>query len=376
MKRVGFLSHIDWNLYLFRLPIMRRLKKEGWKVYAIAPKGEYLPLFAKEGIETVSYEIHRGSLDPLKEIRAIGDIYKAIKPLQLDLLHTFTVKPNIYGTFAAHLAKIPHIFNLVEGLGSFYVQEDFRSKVVRMVMERLYKWAFRYSECAIFVNSDDPAYMIEKGIIPKQKVQIIESVGIDTDFFDPNKIDATKLKRELSPQGKPIVMMVGRAIWHKGVREFYEMAKRLRNEAVFVYVGGTYPDNPSCVPESFLRQSPVRYMGHQDDIHKWIAACDIFVLPSYREGMPRTLLEAMSLGKPLVATDTVGCKDVVKEGYNGFLVPVKDVESLTQKTKRLIEDEALRKRFGEQGRKMAQERFAIEKIVDAYVALYKGALGV
>ncbi|BCD67753.1 glycosyltransferase family 4 protein [Nitratiruptor sp. YY09-18] len=374
--RIGFVSHIDWNLYLFRLPIMQRLKNEGWEVYAIAPKGDYLPLFTKEGIKTVHYEIERGSLNPFKELKVIYNLYKAIKPLQLDILHTFTVKPNIYGTFAGYFAKVPHILNLVEGLGSFYIEDSMRVKLVRFMIERLYKAAFSLSVGAVFVNNDDPKYLIQKKIISQEKAHIIKSVGIDTNFFDPLNIDASKLKKELSPSGKPIIMMVGRAIWHKGVKEFYEAAKRLHNEAVFVYVGGTYPDNPSSVSEDFLKQDFVHYAGHQDDIHRWIAACDIFVLPSYREGLPRTLLEAASLAKPLIATDTVGCRDVVKDGYNGFLVPIKDIESLTNKIKLLIEDENLRQKFGKNGRKMVEEEFALEKVVDAYVALYKRALNV
>jgi len=364
--KIGFLSHLDWNLYLFRLPIMRKLREEGWQVYAIAPRGEYTKRFAEFGITHIDYAIDRSSLNPLKELQAIINIYRAIVPLDLDILHTFTVKPNIYGTIAGRWAKIPHILNLVEGLGSYYVEESFKASIVRGVMERLYKIAFSLSEKAVFVNSDDPRYMIQKRIIPPQKVAIIKSVGINTDMFDPSKVKRAPLRSD-----KPVVMMVGRAIWHKGVREFYEAARMLAHKATFVYVGGTYSDNPSAVPEDFLHKPYVTYLGHRDDIKELIAACDIFVLPSYREGLPRTLLEASALAKPLVATDTVGCKDVVQDGYNGFLVPVKDSETLAKKIEQLIDDPAKRQTFGQNARELVVKNFALPKVVDAYIRLYR-----
>ena len=364
--KVGFLSHLDLNLYLFRLPIMRKLVQSGWEVYAIAPKGKYLEKFEEFGIKPIAYEIDRGSLNPLQEIRAIKNIYSAIKPLKLDILHTFTAKPNIYGTFAAKFAKVPKVINLVEGLGSFYVEENAKARAVRFIMERLYKIAFRYSDNVIFVNSDDPKYMVEKKIVEPKKVVVIKSVGIDTQYYNPKNVIPVNFHTS-----KPVVMMVGRAIWHKGVKEFYEAAKKLADKAHFVYVGATDPGNPSSVSEEFLYSGNVEYLGHRDDVKDLIGSCDIFVLPSYREGLPRTLLESGALAKPLVATDTVGCRDVVVNGFNGFLVPPKDVSALVQAIERLVDDELLRKEFGKNAKSFVEENFAIEKIVDAYIKLYE-----
>ena len=371
MKKIGFLSHLDLNLYLFRLPIMRALKSRGWEVYAIAPRGDYLDRFTDEGIRTISYRIERASLDPLRELRALRNIYRAIRPLQLDLLHTFTAKPNIYGTIAGMLAGVPHIVNLVEGLGSFYVEESPKARLVRRIIEILYKQAFKRSDACIFVNSDDPRYMMERGIIEPAKVRIIKSVGIDTKRFAPENI-----KKIEFATSKPVVMMVGRAIWHKGVREFYEAAKMLQHKAHFVYVGGTDSGNPSAASEEFLRSGVVEYLGHRDDIADLIGSCDIFVLPSYREGLPRTLLEAAALAKPLVATDTVGCRDVVQNGYNGFLVPPRDAKALAEAIEQLVDLPNLRKQMGEHARRYVTENFALEKVVAQYLALYNEVLGV
>lgn len=160
--KIGFLSHLDLNLYLFRLPIMKRLVEEGHKVYAICPKGDKFELFECHGIHAIEYKIQRSSLNPFKEIKAIYNIYKAIKPLDLDLLHTFTAKPNIYGTIAAKYARVPTIINLVEGLGSFYIEDTFKNRVIRTVIEKLYTVVFKLSDQVVFVNSDDPKYLEEK----------------------------------------------------------------------------------------------------------------------------------------------------------------------------------------------------------------------
>jgi len=369
--KIGFLSHVDINLYLFRLPIMQRLVQKGWKVYAIAPKGRYWEKFGKFGIIPIDYQIDRKSLHPVKEFQSIQSIYRVLKPLQLDIIHTFTAKPNIYGTFAAKLARVPKIVNLVEGLGSYYIEDNnIKNRAVRTIIELLYKIAFKLSDKVIFVNSDDPKYMLQNKIITFDKVEVIKSVGIDVEYYNPAKVNFIKFSTH-----KPVVMMVGRAIWHKGVKEFYEAANRLKHKAHFVYIGSPDPGNPSSVNEDFLYKGCVEYLGHRDDIRDLIGSCDIFVLPtSYREGLPRTLLEAGALGKPLVATNTVGCRDVVIDGVNGFLVPVKDIESLSKAIEKLIDNQDMRKQFGQNSRKIIEMNFSIEKIISQYEAIYEKLL--
>jgi len=373
--KIAFLSHLDLNLYLFRLPIMKELVKNGDEVYAICPKGSVFDKFKEFGVKAIDYKIDRGSLNPIKEKESIDAIYDAIKDLNLDIIHTFTAKPNIYGTFAAKRANIPVVINLVEGLGSFYIEDSLKNKAVRFVMERLYKRAFSLSNLAIFVNSDDPRYMINKGIIDEKKVKIIKSVGIDTDEFDDSKIDKNrleKLKTELNVKDKTVVLMIARAIWHKGIREFYEAAKRSRDpDTVFILVGDTDEGNHFSATKEFLQNSDVLWLGFREDIKELISICDIFVLPSYREGVPRTLLEAASMAKPIVTTDAVGCKEVVEDGKNGFLVPVKDVEKLSKSIEKLLKDEDLRKKMGKYSREKAIKEFDIKKIVKEYMDVYK-----
>ncbi len=376
-KRVGFLSHLDLNLYLFRTPIMKELIKKGIKVYAICPKGDKNRALKEIGCEVVNYDIQRESINPFKEKQAIDNIYQAIKDLDLDMIHTFTAKPNIYGTFAAKKANIPIILNLVEGLGSFYVHNTLKNILIRNIMEKMYKKAFSLSNGCIFVNSDDPKYMVQKDIIKKEKVKIIKSVGVDTKKFDINRYsskDIEKIKAKNNISKKVVVLMIARAIWDKGVKEFYESAKTLKqkyHDIELVLVGPTDEGNHTCASKEYLQSGDVKWLGLRDDIADLIAVSDIFVLPSYREGLPVTLMEATSMSKPIVTTDTVGCKDVVKDGYNGFLVPIKDSKTLSNKIEKLILDEKLRKKFGENGRKVAKEFFDIDKIVKQYMDYYR-----
>jgi N,N'-diacetylbacillosaminyl-diphospho-undecaprenol alpha-1,3-N-acetylgalactosaminyltransferase len=292
------------------------------------------------------------------------------------MLHTFTAKPNIYGTLAGKMAKVPTIINLVEGLGSFYLEDSAKNIVVRTLIEKLYKLVFLMSDKVVFVNADDPAYLESKGVIKRSQIQVIKSVGIDTAEFDPNLVNKEQieaLRDELQIGSKIVVLMVARAIWHKGVREYYEAAKLLADDknVQFVLVGDTDEGNPSSADESFLNSGNVLWLGHRDDVLELTAMADIYVLPSYREGVPRTLLEAASMAKPIITTNTVGCREVVKDGKNGFLVTVKNSEMLSKKIEYLLNNVSERNIMGENGRIMAINEFDIQQVVKQYLELYQ-----
>jgi N,N'-diacetylbacillosaminyl-diphospho-undecaprenol alpha-1,3-N-acetylgalactosaminyltransferase len=356
---------------------MKELQRLGYKVYAICPKGDKNQALQDCGFEVVNYEIDRKGLNPFSEKKAIENIYHVIKDLHLDVLHTFTAKPNIYGTLAGKRAAIPIILNLVEGLGSFYVKDTVKNVVIRTLMERLYKKAFSLSNGCVFVNSSDSKYMVQKRIIPKEKVKIIKSVGVDTEKFSMGHYTSEKLfkiKKELKVEDKIVILMVARAIFDKGVREYYEVAKQLKvkyENIVFLYVGDSDEGNHSCATKDFLQSRDVKWLGHRDDIVDLTAICDIYVLPSYREGLPATLMEASSMAKPMVTTDTFGCRDVVDDEVNGFLVPIKNSEALAQKVEILIKDENLRKEMGQKALKKAKDEFDVQKVVKQYVEYYE-----
>lgn len=376
-KTFAFLSHLDLNLYLFRTPIIQELIKRGYKVYAICPKGDKNQALKDIGCIVVNYDIDRKGLNPFNEKKSINNIYESIKDLKIDILHTFTAKPNIYGTLAAKKASIPIILNLVEGLGSFYINNSLKNIIVRNIIEKLYTKAFKLSQGCIFVNTSDPEYMIKKKIIEKEKVKIIKSVGVDMEKFSMNIYSEDKLfkiRQRLKIKDKIIILMVARAIWDKGIREYYEAARILKNKyenIEFLLVGGTDDGNHSCANEGFLKNGEVKWLGHRDDVVEITAISDIYVLPSYREGLPATLMEASSMSKPIVTTDTFGCKDVVDNGINGFLVPIKDSQKLAEKIEILIKDKDLRIKMGQKALKKAQEEFDVKKIINQYMEYYE-----
>jgi N,N'-diacetylbacillosaminyl-diphospho-undecaprenol alpha-1,3-N-acetylgalactosaminyltransferase len=377
MKTFGFLSHLDANLYAFRTPIMKELIKKGHKVYAICPKGDKNQALKDMGCSVINYSIDRKSLNPFSEKKSINNIYHAIKDLKIDILHTFTAKPNIYGTLAAKKAGVPVILNLVEGLGSFYVKDSMKNILVRNIMERLYKKAFKLSDGCVFVNTSDPEYMLKKRLIKKEKVKIIKSVGVDTQKFSManySKDNLLEIRKNLQLENKIVVLMVARAIWDKGVKEYYEAASILKprhQNVEFLLAGGTDDGNHSCANEQFLNSGKVKWLGQRDDIVDLTAISDIYVLPSYREGLPATLMEASSMAKPIVTTDTFGCRDVVDDGENGFLVPVRDSVKLAEKIEILINDTNMRKTMGQKALKKAQNEFDVRKVVDQYMEYYE-----
>ncbi|MEF3191923.1 MAG: glycosyltransferase family 4 protein [Campylobacterales bacterium] len=362
--RIGFLSHLDLNLWLFRLPVMQELVRLGHTVYALCPEGEYSGGFAAHGIIHVPYTIERSSLNPMKEIAAVAAIVRALRPLKLDLLHTFTAKPNIYGTIAAKIARIPRVVNLVEGLGSFYLRDDLQARMIRFAIEALYRLVFQLSDKVMFVNRDDPAYLIQHKIVPPSKVVVIDGVGIDTEAWQP------------LPKSDPrvVVLMIGRTLKDKGTLDFIEAARLVHRElpeVIFRFVGFPDSGNPSSLSEEFMRAQPeIEYLGKRDDIREQLANCDIFVLPSYREGMPRTIMEAMSMAKPIITTDVTGCRDTVEEGVNGLLVPPKSPANLAHALLMLLRNPSLRAQMGEASREMAIRRFDIKKIIQAHLEVY------
>lgn len=373
--KFAFLSHLDLNLFLFRLPIMRSLIAQGHKVFALCPRGDVFDRFAEYGVTAIHYDIDRSSLNPLREYPVILHLASLLRRHRPDVLHTFTAKPNIYGTLAGRMARVPVIHNLVEGLGSFYVEDSLRNRCVRACMEGLYAIACRLSDSTVFVNRDDADHFRSHRLITQDKVRIIRSVGIDTQVFTPEIHHALAARHDLQLDSSTrVVLMVARAIWHKGLAEYIDAARILRiqyPDAVFLLAGDVDQGNPSSATREYLLDQPhVRWLGPRTDIAELTALCDVYVLPSYREGVPRTLLEAASMAKPIVTTDTVGCREVVEDGVNGILVPVRDSEALARGIAALLDDPALRERMGRAGREKAVREFDVRHVVQQYLELY------
>ena len=366
MARIGFLSHADMSIYFFRSPIMRALQALGHEVFAIAPKGAYTQALASE-FNAVTYELDRASLNPLVVLENSKKLSEILRGLNLDLLQTGAHKSNVFGTFAAKRAGIKRVINLIEGLGSFYIDDDFKTCVIRFVLERLYKISIAKADGCIFVNDADPAYFLSHGLIAKEKIFKIKSVGVDTAKFDESRVEAANLG------DKKVVLMIARAMWHKGVREFYEAAQILKDRAdcEFVFVGEGFDGNKSTADLKFLNGGNVRYLGARDDIPQLLKAAYMLVLPSYKEGFPRTVLEAMSMSRAVVASDVEGCNEAVIEGANGLLCQVRNASDLAAKIEILLNDENLAAQMGRNGREMAVREFDEREIAKKYIEIYR-----
>ena len=365
--KIAFLSHLDLNLYLFRLPIMVELLKRNYRVFAVCPKGEYFEKFKDFGVIAVDYEIERNSLNPFKELKTICSIKNSINKINADILHTFMHKPNIYGNLTGHKKRI----NTVTGLGSFFVHNNAKSKIVRKIIEFLYKMTTKDTKAIVFQNGDDYKYFIEKNIVSKDKAVVIRSSGIDTEMFNPAPKPINLIKKFDLDLQKPIILMIARVIKDKGVLEYIEAAEILKEKAQFVYVGDVDKGNKNAFLPDW---KSVKWLGFQKNIKEIIAMSDIVTLPSYREGVPRTLLEAGSMGKPLVTTDVTGCREVVKNNFNGFLVPARNPIELAKAIEKLINNKQLREQFGKNSREYIKKNFDIKIVVSKYLELYNFVL--
>lgn len=372
MARIGFLSHSDMSIYYFRAPIMRELKKRGHEVVAIEPYGIYTSPIQSE-FETIIYEIDKASLNPLKVKKDMQNLFKVLSSLKLDMLQTAAHKSNIFGTIAAKKAGIKVVLNLVEGLGSFYIDNNIKAKAVRFVIEKLYKKTFRISNGTIFVNDSDPDYMLKHKIIDENKIKRIKSVGVDCFKFDPNLVNAYDFKTD-----KKIVLMMGRALWHKGIREFYEAADILkhRNDTQFVFVGDGYDGNLSSADAKFLNNKNVIWIKWSNNVRELLKGAFLYVLPSYKEGFPRTVLEAMSMSLPCVVSNVSGCNEAIKDGYNGLICDVKNSNDLAKKIEILLDDEKLAKKMGQNGRNLALEKYNQDYVTKQYIEYYRQFLDV
>jgi len=373
VKKIAVVSHLDLNIYLFRLELMKFLLNKGWKVYALFPEGEYSEKIKQYGIECIHYKLDRRSLNPFKELKTLLDIKTKLIQIKPHILHTVTVKPNIYGTIAGKMAGVPIIVNSVTGVGSFFVDDSFKAKCVKEIILKLYSFTMRYSNGVIFLNQDDMNLFLNKKILKRDKAFLIKGSGIDTNLWKP-----VEKKQKNSYPVK--IVCIARLIKHKGVEEYLRVAEVLKKEfkerVEFILIGDFYDGNHYPISEELLS----RYIKNKiiiyyrwmplEDVKEMLRQCDIFVLLSYREGVPRTGIEALSVGLPIIITNVPGCKEIVEDGKNGFLVPVKNVDKVVEKLKLLIENPNVRQKFGEYSRQKGVREFDVRLIVQKYLDVY------
>lgn len=360
-KTIAIVTNTSWNIYNFRLGLLQSLQEDGYRIIVIAPIDEYSQKLENLGFEYHNIIINNKGTNPIEDvilIRVFYQLYKKIKPAVL--LH-YTIKPNIYGTIAAKFAGVPVISN-ISGLGTVFLNTKLSSKVARL----LYKVALHTPKKVFFQNNDDRMLFINSSLVAEDKTELLPGSGIDTAKFIPVKYE--KINNDFS------FLFIARLVKDKGLLEYIQAARILKvhyPKVQFTILGAYYPGNPTAItPDQMVKweqEEVVTYLGESNDVSALITRADCVVLPSYREGLSRVLLEAASMAKPIVTTNVPGCRDIVEDGVNGFLCKVKDPEDLAKQMKKMLKlEHGERFNMGKKGREKVVKEFDQKFVIRHY----------
>jgi glycosyltransferase involved in cell wall biosynthesis len=366
--RLLFLITEDWYFWSHRLDLARAAAKAGFDVSIATRVTNHGERVQREGFRLFPISLFRRSRNPFVELASVLELVRLYHRERPAIVHHVALKPILYGSLAAWIFGVPVVVNAFAGLGYSFTDETRRGSIVHMGLRKALKILLRLSKSVvIFQNKDDRDLLLEEGVIEIQQTRIIPGSGVDTKNFDV---------RRPTEEG-PVVMLASRMLWDKGIGEFVEASRRLKQIGVsarYVLVGRCDEHNPAAIEPTQIRrwvqEGLVEWWEHREEMSSTLASATIVVLPSYREGLPKILLEAAACGKPLIATDVPGCRDIVTHGVNGLLVPVRDSAALASAIDSLLRDSSLRATMGEAGRGVVLRAFSVEKVVGQVVELY------
>jgi glycosyltransferase involved in cell wall biosynthesis len=360
--RIVIALNTSWNIYNFRMSLLKALREQGHEVHTVAPVDEFTNRLTEAGCLHHVLKMDSRGANLIKDMGLFFEfmsVYKKIKP---DLILQFTIKPNIYGTLAARVLNIP-VINNVCGLGTVFLKKG----IVSAIAKRLYKIAFRYPKKVYFQNEDDLLLFTSEKLVAQEITGLLPGSGINISEFVP-----VQQKNKIFT-----FLLVARLIYDKGIEEFIEAIKILKKygvEARFQLLGGKDPEHkrgiPANVIDEWVKDGWVEYLGKVENVRDYINAADCVVLPSYREGSPRSLMEAASLQKPIITTNVAGCRQVVEDYYTGFLCEVKNPEDLAVKMDKMMKlSEAERRQMGVNGRRKMEREFSDSHVIRKYLTL-------
>ena len=371
MKKILFISNTSYNFYNFRLPLLRALKEKGYKVVLSAPEDEYTPFLEKEFVFYPLKRLERKSTNPVKDFMFLLELLRLINKIKPDLAVNITIKPNIWGNLACQILKIPSI-SVITGLGYAFTERKFP---IHQIVKKLYRLALEHPKKVVFQNSDDAELFIKEKLIKPEKVKVILGSGVDLNYFKP----LSKKKK----QSLVVFGYVGRLLWDKGIKELVEATKILKGKGYFFEVqilGKPDEGNPKSILIEQIKKwesnGLITYKGFSKDVRPFLEEIDCFVYPSYyREGIPRAILEAIAMEKPIITTNTAGCKETVIDGINGFLVSPKDSVALAQAMEKFINlPTEKRMGMGKKSRELAREKFELNRIINQYIQVIEEVL--
>ena len=369
--RLLFVAGDDGFFFYHLMPIARAARDAGFDVAVACPVATHSAAICAEGIRVLPLPIARGRVSPVADLRTLSALMRTCRAERPDIVHAVAMKPVLYGAAAARLAGVPAVVGALMGLGYVFTSRDIKARLLRPLLRRALRWALsgRRSTC-IVQNPDDGVFLTGLGVA-RRGILVIRGCGVDTSRFAPSP----------EPEGPVRATMVSRLLWDKGVSEFVEAARIARPQDAdlrFTLVGAPDEGNPAAVPldrlEGWRAEGLVDWQGHRDDIPSVWNESHIAVLPSYREGLPKALLEAASCGRPIVAADVPGSREVACAGESALLVPSRDAAALAAAILRLAGDPALRARLGAGGRALVEREFSEERIAAETLALWRRLL--
>src|SRR6185312_10988781 len=368
--RLLYLITEDWYFWSHRVDLARAAREAGYDVIVATRVTDHGARIRGEGFQLEPLELVRRSRNPLREAVAVAELVRLYRRVRPDIVHHVAMKPILYGSLVAWFIRVPAVINAFAGLG--YTFMDDRNRLLRWCVKTALRTVLTLGHSVVLVqNHDDQDRLVGEGVVPVSRTRIIAGSGIDIAVYS----------LQLQPSGVPIVVLPARMLWDKGVGEFVEAARRLKRKgahARFVLVGRRDEHNPAAIPEirlkEWVKEGVVEWWGHREDMPAVYAAAMFVVLPSYREGLPKVLLEAAACGKAMVATDVPGCREIVRDRFNGLLVSPRDSMALANAMEGLLSDQESREIMGQRSRTLALSEWSGSRISEQVLNLYHDVL--
>lgn len=362
----------DWYFVSHRLPLALGAIRAGMDVAIATNVTDHGDIIRQAGIELYPWKLSRGSTGVWSEIKALFGLWKIYRQARPDMVHQVAIKPVLYGSLIAKLTGVKKVVSALGGMGTLFSEASGKQGLLRSLVLTGFRWALTgRSSLLILQNPDDKDLLVNGAAIDPGSIRLIRGAGVNVRVFDAGP----------EPEGVSLVVLPARMLADKGVFEFVDAARQLKAQGIharFALVGGTDECNPASIPneqlQAWVDDGDVEWFGRRDDMPVVLASSTLVCLPSYREGLPKSLLEAASCGRAIVATDVPGCREIVRDGENGLLVPVRDATSLAIAIAKLLKDSTLRRKMGRKGREMVLHEFSEEAVVHETLEIYRELL--
>jgi glycosyltransferase involved in cell wall biosynthesis len=358
-NRILIIASLDSSLIRFRGDLIKSWIAAGYEVHAAAPGMSTKESMHKLGAEYYSLPLKRVGLNPLEDIYLLYSLIMLMVKIKPGYMFLYTAKPVIYGSIAAYFCRPCQVYAMITGLGSVFTDIKIKSKIIRLLITVLYKIGLKRNRTVFFQNPDDLKLFTERNIVNQTKAVLVNGSGVNLDYF-----------RFVPAVVEPIVfLLIARLMFEKGIVEYVEAARLIKArypQAIFRLVGWRLESGLGMIAdkqvEVWKNEGVVQIAGETDDVRPFIAESSVYVLPSYREGTPRTVLEAMAMGRPIITTDAPGCRETVTDGVNGYLVPTRDIKALAAAMERFILEPELISQMGKASRKIAEDKYDVQKV--------------